>query len=166
MALYCFGFHLHARKTDFGPVSNRLDIGISVFFVVLVVKLIVEQKGMVMLFLPDLIEGALWGKAMLARSWPWIEHTATVIVRSKFVTRWVESFLSAFGVGSSGTFTLPTMISGDGKLNLFNLKMVSIAAAIYSLMSCGLSSNGCCTSLKRRKRDPDRGLCYGSWQDG
>lgn len=194
VALYYFGFHLQARKTDFRTVSNRLDIGISAFFVVLVVKLIVEHKGMVipyehtlgrqlvcfmmlglfsmgvarnrtshrnstisyykgagmvlsfgllaavfgtgmvMLFLPDLIEGALWGKEALGHTWPWIEHTATVFVNSEFITRWIEAFVSSFGRGGSGMAGGPSMESESGKLNLFNLKMVFIAASLYSLV--------------------------------
>ncbi len=47
--------------------------------------------AMIMLFLPDLIRGALWGKRILDRSWPHIEYTATLFANSEFMANWIRA---------------------------------------------------------------------------
>lgn len=190
--LYYLGCHLYARRIDFYTVTNRLDIGISVFFVVLIVKLIAEHKGVVipfehslsrqlacfmmlglfsigvvrnrashrdstisydkgaglvlsfgllaavfgtavvMLFLPDLIEGALWGKKMLGRSWPWIEHLATFFVNADYLAKRVAPYQS--NAGKIYDMGKPSFEMTKEALNPFYLKMVFHIGAFYALV--------------------------------
>lgn len=190
--LYYLGYQLHSRKADFRNTSNRLDIGITVFSLVLIVKLVAEDKGVVipyehslgrqlvcfmmlglfssgvarnqtshrnstisyykgagmvlsfgllaavfgtamaMLFLTELIEGAIWGKGVLDQTWPYIEHAATQLANSKLLLGYVDWVVA--NVVRAGLTKIPSWeMTYDGP-DPFYLKVVFAIGTFYALV--------------------------------
>ncbi len=87
--------------------------------------------AMIMLFLPDMIRGALWGKQVLDRSWPYIEHSATLFVNSDFAATWIKAFAFTFDKAY-----LPSIVErlAPGHQDPFYTRLVIAAGILYGLV--------------------------------